>query len=127
LYKNFSGSRALSRLLRRSCLAFGPDVPFSRSKDDIVVPPEDMDALLWLVAAYPVSCTFVVASASSLVVGPVDVRGGSWAQGSGYLGVLIACDAGLAKGSTRTGRVWVVLKGAFGDAEPDIVMKVEPE
>lgn len=41
--------------------------------------------------------------------------------------MLIACDAGLAKGSTRTGRVSVVLEGTFGDAEPDIVMKAEPE
>jgi len=38
----------------------------------------------------------------------------------------MACDAGLAKGSTRVGRVSVVLERAFGDAEPDIVMKAEP-
>jgi hypothetical protein len=42
------------------------------------------------------------------------------------VGVLTACDAGLAKGSTRTGRVWVVVEGAFLDAEPDIVMKAKP-
>ena len=40
--------------------------------------------------------------------------------------MLIACDAGLAKGSTRVGRVSGVLEGAFGDAEPDIVMRAEP-
>lgn len=92
----------------------------------MVVPPEDMEALLWLVAVYAVLCRSAVASASSLEVAPVDVRGGSWTQGAGRLGVLIACDAGLAKGSTRAGRAWVVLEGAVGEAEPDIVMKAEP-
>jgi hypothetical protein len=70
----------------------------------MVVPPEDMEGLLWFVAVCTVFCRPVVASASSLYVGPLDVLDGSWAQGSGYVGVLTACDAGLAKGSTRTGR-----------------------
>jgi hypothetical protein len=61
-----------------------------------------MEALLWLVVAV-LFCS-VAANDPQVNVGPVDVLGGSWAQASGYLGVSMACEAGLAKGSsTKTG------------------------
>jgi len=50
-------------------------MPFSRSNEDIVVPAEDMEALLWLVVPVP-GCS-VVANGPSIFVGPVDVLGGS--------------------------------------------------
>lgn len=50
-------------------------MPFSRSNDDIVVPAEDMEALLWLVVAV-LFCS-VAANGPPVYVGPVDVLGGS--------------------------------------------------
>ena len=49
-------------------------MPFSRSNDDIVVPAEDMEALLWLFVV--VSCCSVAANGPPVYVGPV-VLGGS--------------------------------------------------
>jgi hypothetical protein len=43
----------------------------------MVVPSEDIEALLYFVAVWFMFCWPVVASASSLFVGPLDVLGGS--------------------------------------------------